>query len=89
MEDILPANPVFNIKGKASLNGTFERSNLNNKMDFKGEIENLNINDQELGELKLNSNGNTKTNIYYTNMDLIKQGKNILSLAGIWKDFEN
>lgn len=89
MEDILPANPVLSIKGKASLNGTFERSNLNNKMDFKGEIENLNINDQELGELKLNSNGNTKTNIYYTNMNLIKQGQNILSLAGIWKDFEN
>ncbi|MDA9124353.1 translocation/assembly module TamB [bacterium] len=89
LENILPDNPIFSVKGKASVSGSIERSLLNNKLDFLGEIKGLTINQEELGEFKIQSNGNTKKNIFYTNLNIEKNKKNTLSVVGVWQDLEN
>jgi len=89
LEHILPENPVFQLEGKATVSGSIERSALNNKMNLVGEVKDVIINQQDLGDFKINSNGNTKTNIYYSNLDLVNNSQNSLSIIGIWEGLED
>ena len=89
LENILPYNPVFYLNGKASFSGSFERSPFINIMDLVGEVRDLTINKEFLGHFNINSNGNTKTNDYYSNLNLVNNDKKVLSGFGFWKGVEN
>lgn len=86
---ILPENPVFQLEGEATVSGSIERSDSNNKMNLVGEVKDMIINQQDLGDFKISSNGDTKTNIYYADLNLVNKNQNSLSVVGIWDGLEN
>ena len=86
---ILPENPVFQLEGEATVSGSIERSDSNNKMNLVGEVKDMIINQQDLGDFKISSNGDTKKNIYYADLNLVNKNQNSLSVVGIWDGLEN
>jgi hypothetical protein len=72
----------FNFRGALDLNMDIKRSPTDNTLKFNGFVDDLVMNDLEMGSLRFFTSGNTQLNSYEVNLLLSDQGKSTLSAKG-------
>ena len=89
LENLLPKIPNFKIAGKSSLAARIIRSSTENSLDVTAAVETFKINDESLGDLNFSTNGNTKLNTYFANLDLVDKNEQTLTVKGLWQGLED
>ncbi len=89
LNNLLPEIPNFKIDGRSSLLAKIIRSSTENSLDVTAAVETLKINDEALGDLNFSTNGNTKHNTYFANLDLIDENQQTLLVNGLWQGLED
>jgi hypothetical protein len=89
LEELFVFNPTLTMGGRSSINTEIIRSATRNQFLSNISIEDLNINQQDLGILNLNINGNTQFNTYGIEMKLEKEAQKLIDARGFVQDLEN
>ncbi len=82
LDKVASYNPNFNLKGNIDLSLNIRRSFSDNTFNLDGEISDLTVNNQSLGDFKVFTSGNTQLNSYELNAVLDKSGKKVLTGKG-------
>ncbi|MEK9614143.1 MAG: translocation/assembly module TamB domain-containing protein, partial [Flavobacteriaceae bacterium] len=89
LEELFVFNPTLTMGGLGSVDTEITRSGTRNQFFSNIAIEDLNINQQDLGTLNLNVNGNTQFNTYGIEMELQKESQKLVDARGFVQDLEN
>lgn len=82
LQDVLPEIENFELKAKLDSEISFYKTPLRNDSEVKMKFSNLNVNDIELGDLLVNSEGNTGLSSYRANASLQKGAEEQMNLSG-------
>ena len=88
IDKVASYNTNFKLKGNIDLSLNIHRSFTNNTFDLDGEISDLIVNNEIMGNLKVFTSGNTQLNSYELNAILNKNGKNSLIGKGTLLGFD-
>ncbi len=82
LDKVASYNPNFDLKGNIDLSLNIRRSFSDNTFNLDGEISDLNVNNQSMGDFKVFTSGNTQLNSYELNAVLDRSGKKSLTGKG-------
>ena len=82
IENLGLSSEDFDFKGAMDLSLNIQRSFSNNTLEFNGTINDLILNDLEMGSLRFFNSGNTQLNSYKVNLFMTNQGNRTLSAQG-------
>ena len=82
LDKVASYNPNFVLKGNIDLSLNIRRSFGDNTFNLNGEISDLIVNNESMGNFKVFTSGNTQLNSYELNAVLNKSGKKSLTGKG-------
>jgi hypothetical protein len=82
LDKVASYNSNFELKGNIDLSLNIRRSFSDNTFNLDGEISDLNVNNQSMGDFKVFTSGNTQLNSYELNAVLDRSGKKVLTVKG-------
>ena len=82
IENLGLSSEDFDFKGAMDLSLNIQRSFSNNTLEFNGSINDLILNDLEMGSLRFFNSGNTQLNSYKVNLFMTNKGNRTLSAQG-------
>ena len=84
LQNIIPPLQSFEIEGLTKINASIIRKANQNEIEINGNIKDLIINNQPLGNLFFKSDRGNKKNIFLTDIKLFNKGKKNLEINGFW-----